>query len=68
MLLFVNVAAYLMYTQDGSIFAQGRYLFPAIGVFGALVAAGYSVFAVNPLQASRCRERPRGWSAASRWG
>jgi hypothetical protein len=40
MMLFINFAAYLMYTQDGSIFAQGRYLFPAIGIFGALVAAG----------------------------
>jgi hypothetical protein len=40
MMLFINFAAYLMYTKDGSIFAQGRYLFPAIGIFGALVAAG----------------------------
>lgn len=40
MMLFINVAGYLMYTQDGSIFAQGRYLFPIIGIFGSFVAAG----------------------------
>ncbi len=40
MLLFVNLAGFLMFSNDGSLFAQGRYLFPAIGVYGALVAAG----------------------------
>jgi uncharacterized membrane protein len=40
MMIFINFAAYLMFLNDGSIFAQGRYLFPAIGIFGVLVAAG----------------------------
>jgi 4-amino-4-deoxy-L-arabinose transferase-like glycosyltransferase len=37
---FVNLTTYLVLVHDGTPFAQGRYLFPAIGVFGLLVAAG----------------------------
>lgn len=37
---FVNTTGYFMFIQDGQLFAQGRYLFPAIAVFGALVVAG----------------------------
>lgn len=35
----VNVSGYLMFIKDGQLFAQGRYLFPAIAVFGLYVAA-----------------------------
>lgn len=38
--LFINVTAYLVLVRDGGSFAQGRYMFPVIGVFGAIVAAG----------------------------
>ena len=38
--LFINVSSYLMLVRDGAPFAQGRYLFPAMAVFGVLVAAG----------------------------
>lgn len=40
MAVFVNVSSYLVLMRDGTPFAQGRYLFPVLGVFGALVAAG----------------------------
>lgn len=36
---FVNTAGYFVWTQDGSLFAQGRYLFPALAVFALFVAA-----------------------------
>lgn len=38
--LFINVTSYLVFARDGGLFAQGRYMFPVIGVFGAIVAAG----------------------------
>ncbi len=38
--LFVNSTGYFLFIQDGQLFAQGRYLFPAIAVFGALIVAG----------------------------
>lgn len=40
MALFINLTTFLILTKDGTSFAQGRYLFPVIGVFGALVSAG----------------------------
>lgn len=38
-MLVVNTTGYLLWTKDGQLFAQGRYLFPALGVFGLYVAA-----------------------------
>lgn len=35
----VNTSGYLMFIKDGQLFAQGRYLFPALAVFGLYVAA-----------------------------
>lgn len=35
----INVSGYLMFIKDGQLFAQGRYLFPALGVFGLYIAA-----------------------------
>ncbi|MBI2691015.1 MAG: DUF2142 domain-containing protein [Solirubrobacterales bacterium] len=35
----VNVSGYLMFIKDGQLFAQGRYLFPALAVFGLYIAA-----------------------------
>lgn len=36
--LLVNTAGYFVWSGDGSIFAQGRYLFPALAVFGLYIA------------------------------
>lgn len=35
----INVSGYLMFVKDGQLFAQGRYLFPALAVFGLYIAA-----------------------------
>ncbi len=36
-MFLINTTGYLLWRQDGQIFAQGRYLFPAIGVFALYV-------------------------------
>ena len=42
--LLVNLRSYLALVQDNVPFAQGRYLLPAIGVFGAGIAAAALAF------------------------
>jgi hypothetical protein len=37
--LAVNTTGYFVFIKDGQLFAQGRYLFPALAVFGLYVAA-----------------------------
>lgn len=43
-LLLVNVRSYQQILTDGTIFAQGRYLLPLIGIFCAFVVAGAQGF------------------------
>ena len=43
-ILFIHLTAFLALLQDGQQFAQGRYLFPLIAIFGLAVALSINVF------------------------